>query len=339
MSAQASANDIGIDRCLLGEGLLFRKPSLEITGRPTASVILRPIIRCTAALSSITRHRGFGRFLGGLSQLPYFGETYCTAALARDSFFGFGATDSYWGFYVYTGQLYERPLHYVFAAIWDVDYQLLDCGANYGYWSVVLSGLAYGKRNVVAVEASLRTFKVLESNCALNGERFTCINRAVSDRTGRSLLLENRKHVTAHICAELSSFGDQYFEKVESVSLDDLCGMLRPNPERLVVKLDIEGHETEAMMAAQCIRDRDVLIMFEDHTFDPSCRNTAYLLGLGGFLLFWVDDSGWSVPIRDVSELKRIKGKRNYGNNCFAVTRDGEFHRCLREKLRGEALR
>ena len=103
--------------------------------------------------------RGFMRFLSALSQLRFFGDTFCEAALAKDSLFRFAATDSYWGFYIYTGTPYEASLHHVFAAISDVDYQILDCGANYGYWSVILSGSAYGRRNVIAIEASAPTFK------------------------------------------------------------------------------------------------------------------------------------------------------------------------------------
>jgi FkbM family methyltransferase len=313
---------------------LFRKPVLEFTGPPTATVLIRSIVHCGAILSSTLRHRGFGRFLDALSRLRYLGDVHCTATLASDSLFGFNATDAYWGFYMYTGILYERSLHHVFAAISEVKYQLLDCGANYGYWSVILSGLTYGKRNVIAIEASPRTFKVLESNWALNDKRFTCLNRAVSMRSGESLPFEGRTHDSAHISTDLCGAGSQYSGKVESISLDDICAMLQPKPDRLVIKLDIEGHEPETLMTAECIRDRDVLIIFEDHGLDPSSRNTACVLGLGGFALFWIGDDGTSFRIENMSQLKRIKKPRNYGYNFFAVTVDGEFHRCLRQKLR-----
>ena len=319
---------------------LFQKPRIEFTGETIAATVFRPIVRCTAALSAVTRHRGFMRFLGALSQLRYFDDVHCKAALAEDSLFTFAATDSYWGFYIYTRVPYERSLRHVFAAISDIDYQVLDCGANYGYWSVILSGPAYGRRNVVAVEASAGTFKGLQSNCALNGNRFQCVKRAVSGRSGEPLVLECRSHESAHICADGLSHSDaRYCETVGSISLDDLCAMFEPDPARLVIKLDIEGHEIEALMSAECILNRDVLIIFEDHGLDPSARNASYLLSLGAFALYWVDDDGLSFSVSDIAEVRRIKKPLNYGYNFFAVTRDGEFHRSLREKLtRGPVL-
>jgi FkbM family methyltransferase len=317
---------------------LFAKTSLRFTGTPAASAALGWFLRLSAAGSAITRHRGFGCFLGALSRLPRFRAAHCTATLAEGSLFRFGATDPYWGYYIYTGQLYEPSLHRVFAAIAGMHYQVLDCGANYGYWSVLLSGPCYGNKNVVAVEASATTFDLLESNCALNGSRFSTVHRAVSSRSGQSLLLERPGHDRAHVRpagdgapvrSDQSSSGSSDCEPVESISLDDLCALLKPAPAPLVIKLDVEGHEIEALESASCIRLRDTLIIFEDHGLDPSCRNSAYLLGRAEFAILWIDDLGAAFELKDLSEVQRIKKPRNYGYNFVAVTRNGAFHRRL----------
>jgi FkbM family methyltransferase len=311
----------------------FGKPSVQITGRRASAVLLQGLIWPTATLSSLTNHRGFGLMLGALSKIPFFRDTYCKTSLASDSVFVFDATDPYWGFYMYNGLTYERSIHHLFAAVSDIDYQVLDCGANYGYWSVLLSGMAYGKRNVIAIEASAKTFANLTANCALNGNRFTCMNRVVSGGTGVSFVLETPTHESAHVCAHVSISNQKDCETVQSISLDDLCGMLKPTPDRLVIKLDIEGHEIEAMTTAECIKDSDVLVIYEDHGFDLSSRNSAYVLELGNLALFWIDENGCYFCIENLSEINAIKKPHNYGYNFFAATRGGHFYRCLRERL------
>jgi len=308
---------------------LIRKPALRFSGERVASALLRSILRLSARVSSITGHRGYGRFLNALSRIECFRDTHCTAILSEDSVFEFHAADPYWGYYMYTGTVYEQSLHHAFTAISGLDYQVLDCGANYGYWSVLLSGLAYGKRNVIAVEASADTFSVLKSNCVLNGLRFMPLNGAVSGKSGRTLWLEAPTHDQAHVCQGPLGEKTHRREQVQSVSLDDLSAMLKPKPDLLVIKLDVEGHEIEVLKDAKCLSEKDVLIIFEDHGLDPSCRNSAYMLNREEFELFWIDDDGRSISVKNLSDVRCIKKPRNYGYNFFAVTRDGEFHRRL----------
>jgi FkbM family methyltransferase len=314
---------------LPSSGRLMRKPTLKFTGGEATSAVLQSILRLSAQASSVARHRGYGRFLKALSRIERFRDRLCTATLAEDSAFRFQATDPYWGYYMYTGTVYEQSLHRTFAAVSELDYQVLDCGANYGYWSVLLSGPLYGKRNVIAVEASADTFGALESNCVLNSRRFTPLRRAVSGSSGQALWLEVPSHDQAHVSAGLAAEGVDRRERVQSISLDDLAAKLEPKPSSLVIKLDVEGHEVEALAPAGCVRDRDVLIIFEDHGLDFTCRNSAYMLNRAEFVVFWIDDRGRSVRVQDLSEIRNIKKPRNFGYNFFAASRHGEFHRRL----------
>jgi FkbM family methyltransferase len=308
---------------------LMRKPTLKFTGGDATSAVLQSILRLSAQVSSVSGHRGYGRFLHALSRIERFRDKHCTAILARDSAFGFHATDPYWGYYMYTGTVYEQSLHRAFAAVSELDYQVLDCGANYGYWSVLLSGPLYGKRNVIAVEASADTFGALESNCELNSLRFMPLRGAVSGSSGQTLWLDVPTHDQAHVSRGLAAEADDRRERVQSISLDDLAAKLRPKPSSLVIKLDVEGHEVEALKPAECLRDRDALIIFEDHGLDFTCRNSAYMLNRAEFVVFWIDDNGCSLRVKNLSEIRNIKKPRNFGYNFFAATRDGEFHRRL----------
>src|SRR4051794_29296753 len=53
----------------------------------------------------------------------------------------------------------------------DVDYTLLDCGANYGYWSVLVSSAPYGSHKAIAIEPSSENFAKLANNAQINGNR------------------------------------------------------------------------------------------------------------------------------------------------------------------------
>jgi len=46
----------------------------------------------------------------------------------------------------------------------DVDYTLLDCGANYGYWSVLVSSKPFGSHKAIAIEPSGQNFPKLANN-------------------------------------------------------------------------------------------------------------------------------------------------------------------------------
>jgi FkbM family methyltransferase len=318
---------------------LFRNPPLEITGTPAASKLLLPLVRCAGALSHITRRRGMGRFLGAVSTLPYLGEASCKALLAQGASFAFPATDTYWGFFVYSGLVYEYPLHMVFKAICNLDFQVLDCGANFGYWSVLLSSPAYGSKNVIAIEPAIQTFQILRSNSTLNGNRFACVNRAVSDCSGSVLSLVTNMHASARLRIHPQDSDGSRCQEVLSISLDDLVSMLAASPNPLVIKLDIEGHETQAIRTAACLRDRDVLIIYEDNASDVLSTNTQYILALREFVVYWIDDLGRCARITNVSEVNHIKHRRARGVNSFAghnflaTTRDGKFDCLLRETL------
>ncbi len=63
-----------------------------------------------------------------------------------------------------------------------VDYTLIDCGANFGYWSVLISSAPYGSHKAIAIEPSSQNFAKLQNNAEINGNRFEVDE--VRDRRG-----------------------------------------------------------------------------------------------------------------------------------------------------------
>ena len=52
--------------------------------------------------------------------------------------------------------VYEPEMLSIFQTIRDQDYSFVDCGANFGYWSVLVTGARLGRHPAIAVEASAR---------------------------------------------------------------------------------------------------------------------------------------------------------------------------------------
>jgi len=74
---------------------------------------------------------------------------------------------------------YEDELDCCFRDSADIDYTLLDCGANYGYWSVLVSSKPFGSHKAIAIEPSAQNFPKLANNAGINGNRFEAMKCAI----------------------------------------------------------------------------------------------------------------------------------------------------------------
>ena len=81
-----------------------------------------------------------------------------------------------------------------------LEYTFIDCGANFGYWSILVSGKLLGAHPTLAIEASHENCEILRENCALNANRFAVLYAAISDTNGIPVQMEVRGgHASAHI--------------------------------------------------------------------------------------------------------------------------------------------
>ena len=92
--------------------------------------------------------------------------------LNPDAVFEFPYGDGYWSKLLNRTYHYEDELELLFQDSADVDYTLLDCGANYGYWSVLVSSKPFGSHKAIAIEPSGQNFPKLANNARINGNRF-----------------------------------------------------------------------------------------------------------------------------------------------------------------------
>src|ERR1700709_1096655 len=163
--------------------------------------------------------------------------------LNSDATFAFPYGDGYWSKLLNRSFSYENELELLFRDSVGVDYTLLDCGANFGYWSVLVSSAPYGSHKAIAIEPSSQNFAKLANNAEINGNRFEAMKCAIGASRGTARL-SGTKHEAFSIAGDASGGG----EDVPVIALDNLLddGKVTVSGKYLV-KLDVEGVEIEAL--------------------------------------------------------------------------------------------
>jgi hypothetical protein len=122
-------------------------------------------------------HRGYNGCANLLRKtLP---ERNIAIKLNSDATFEFPYGDGYWSKLLNRSYSYEDELELLFRDSAGVDYTLLDCGANFGYWSVLVSSAPFGSHKAIAIEPSSQNFAKLKNNAEINGNRFELMKCAI----------------------------------------------------------------------------------------------------------------------------------------------------------------
>src|SRR5690349_24027969 len=192
-------------------------------------------------LSSHFSHRGYDRCANLLRKaLP---ERNIAIKLNADAVFEFPYGDGYWSKLLNRAYNYEDELELLFRDSIDVDYTFIDCGANYGYWSVLASSKPFGAHKAIAIEPSAQNFPKLANNARVNGNRFETMKCAIGASRGTARL-SGTKHEAFSIAGDPSDGG----EEVPVLALDNLIDDGKvASTGKYLIKLDVEGVEIEAI--------------------------------------------------------------------------------------------
>lgn len=287
----------------------------RVSGASTAERLGLMAMRAAASAAKPFDYAGFSlaaRLIAGV--LP--SARAVRLRLADDAVFEMPYGDAYWGVLMPFGAWYEDDVHSVMLALADTDYAFVDCGANYGYWSVLVSSRMFGAHAAAAVEAAPDTFVWLSRNARANADRFAALNRAVAARSGDTVAVYGGKHEARSI---VGGNGAPSVGSVETLALDDLLSSPQlATAARIVLKLDVEGVEVAALGGAGAMLARDVLILYEDHGADRTHAISAHLMGEMGMTVFVAGPYG-ARRVADVAEVGRIKTNRRRGYNFFAT--------------------
>jgi FkbM family methyltransferase len=265
-------------------------------------------------VASAFSHRGYNGCANLLRKtLP---ERDIAIKLNPDATFEFPYGDGYWSKLLNRSFQYENELELLFQDSADVDYTLIDCGANFGYWSVLISSAPYGSHKAIAIEPSSQNFAILANNARINGGRFEAMKCAIGARRGTARL-SGTKHEAFSIAGGASDGG----EEVPVVALDNLLddGKISVSGKYLI-KLDVEGVEIEAIKGGARLLQGDSVLLCEEHGNDPNHTVSRYILEHTPLKLIVYDPRSRRLEtVTELSILDRIKVSSHVGYNVFGT--------------------
>ncbi|WP_454634353.1 FkbM family methyltransferase [Bradyrhizobium cenepequi] len=242
-------------------------------------------------------------------------ERNIAVRLNEDAVFEFPYGDGYWSKLLNRSYHYEDELELLFRDSADVDYTLIDCGANYGYWSVLVSSKPFGSHKAIAIEPSGQNFPKLANNADINGNRFETMKCAIGAGRGTAKL-SGSKHEAFSIAGDQSDG-----EEVPVIALDNLLddGRIEASGKYLI-KLDVEGVEIEAMKGGARLMQGDSVLLCEEHGSDRKHTVSRYILEETPLELIVYDPSSNRLEtVTELSILDRIKVSTHVGYNVFGT--------------------
>ena len=264
-------------------------------------------------ISSHFSHRGYNGCANLLRKtLP---ERNIAIKLNSDATFEFPYGDGYWSKLLNRSYHYEDELELLFRHSTGVDYTLLDCGANYGYWSVLVSSSPFGSHKAIAIEPSSQNFAKLANNARINGDRFEPLKCAIGAARGTARL-SGTKHEAFSIAGNPADG-----EEVPIIALDNLIDDGRVAVSgKFLIKLDVEGVEIEAIKGGARLLQADSVIICEEHGNDPDHTVSRYILEQTPLKLIVYDPrSNRLETVSELSILDRIKISSHVGYNVFGT--------------------
>ena len=204
------------------------------------------------------------------------------------------------------GQGYERGTTKVFTELVKEGMNVVDIGANIGYYTLLAARRVGLHCRVYAFEPEPYNFKILTENIRLNGyNNVIAIQKAVSNESGTAPLFLSPRGDGWHGLLSPKDYSKEAIA-VKTVTLDEFFET-EGCPAIQVVKMDIEGWEIEALdgMHRFIIRNNPLAMIVE---FTPRLLLTRDMSPLAlmdklmelGFTISVIDeDSGQTAPFAE----------------------------------------
>jgi FkbM family methyltransferase len=179
---------------------------------------------------------------------------------------------------------------------------LLDCGANYGFYSFYTASLSV-ENKIIAFEASINTSKEFKANLALNNFRnIELENLAVTNKENEFLNFnESVKDWESSLID--NSFITSSLKRIKTTKIDYILKKQNLDKFYLFIKLDIEGNEFDAIKGSlETIKKYSPLIIIEFSKYNLS-HNIDNLNFLDSFL----EKFDYSIYTTKKKKIKSVK--------------------------------
>lgn len=238
--------------------------------------------------------------------------------LNGDAAFAIPSADGYWSGLLNDRSDYEEEIEAFLRSAADLNYMLVDCGANFGYWSVVASSKSFGAQTALAIGASPKNAERLGVNARLNGGRFRCLNGAIGGRAGGFARMTGSKHeALATYMLINEEQGAVRIASLDSLVVDGHIDCSVPT----VVKIDVEGVEIEALKGVADLLSRNAVVICKELGSDRSHSVARHPLSATSLKIYVFDPSlSRFVPVDGLDVLDRVKRYRWVGYNVFATS-------------------
>ena len=156
---------------------------------------------------------------------------------------------------------------------------LLDCGANYGFYSFYTGSLSV-ENKIIAFEASINTSKEFKVNLALNNFKNIKIENLAVTNKENEFLKFNESVKDWESSLTNNSFVNYSLQKIKTTKIDYILKDQNLDKYYLFIKLDIEGNEFDAIKGClETIQKYSPLIIieFSKYNLDNNKDNLNFL--------------------------------------------------------------
>jgi FkbM family methyltransferase len=201
------------------------------------------------------------------------------------------------GYSILVGRVFDPCVTETVHRLVDPGDVVVDVGANVGYMTSLAAVRAGPSGRVIAVEPHPSVFELLRANAASWSRQSELApielhRAALSSRDGVGTIVAGPAFAHNMGLSHLAGEGETGSHEVELRRLDELVAGASIG----LLKIDVEGHETEVLRGASSLIERRLVrdIVFEDHDPYPS-EATAVVEAAGYQLVSLANDLGGLV--------------------------------------------
>ncbi len=206
---------------------------------------------------------------------------------------------------------WESWVTLAFTKIIQPGFTCIDLGANYGYYSILMSELSGDQGKTIAIEANPEIASYLSATCMLNGSRFNVVQKAVSNFNGEVTLTITEKLYGGSTIINREPTPDTYQIKVPAVTLDHLAEQYKLSKIDFI-KIDVEGVEPLILEGMNKILEKNpqlqMIVEYSPCMYSDAKSYTEYLFS--NFLVYEVgfDSNFHQLDKKDIMRLLEIPG-------------------------------